>query len=111
MKNGNPGILVSLLVMLAVIGIGVWLSDDNKSSSSSSSSSSYSTSGYSSSSKSNYNSGGGGYRSSYWYDSKDTQKKKADATLRKYYDVDDNGHILGPKEGTIRNGKPYKKTK
>ena len=101
---------VGVLVIAACIG-------DNKSSNSSSNKS---TSGYSTSENSTEksNTGGssgytnnGGYRSSYWYDSPSTAKKKADDTLKKYYDVDKDGHILGPKEGTIRNGKPYHKTK
>ena len=50
----------------------------------------------------------GGYHSSYWYDSKETRKKKADDTLNKYYERDENGNLTR-KEGTIVNGKPYHK--
>ena len=46
-----------------------------------------------------------GYHSSYWYDSKETRKRKADETLKKYYNIDDEGHITGAKESTVRNGK------
>ena len=49
-----------------------------------------------------------GYRSSYWYDTPEVSKQKADDTLRKYYNVDEDGHITGKKEGTIVNGRPYK---
>lgn len=50
----------------------------------------------------------GGYHSSYWYDSKETRKRKADDTLSKYYERDENGNLT-KKEGTIVNGKPYHK--
>ena len=50
----------------------------------------------------------GGSRSSYWYDDSATAKQKADDTLKKYYNVDKDGHISGQKKGTIRNGKVVK---
>jgi hypothetical protein len=46
-----------------------------------------------------------GNRSSYWYDDSATQKQKAVDTLKKYYNVDKDGHITGQKRGSIRNGK------
>ena len=115
MKNGSLGILVPLLLILSVIGIGVALSNNDNSTdkhtSTSSSTSNNTSNNTSYNTSNNTKSNGGGYRSSYWYDDSATAKRKADDTLKKYYDVDKDGHILGPKEGTIRNGKPYKKTK
>lgn len=109
--------LLALLCVGAVIAIGVSLSSSSDSKSSTSnttttgsySSNSYSSKGYSSGGS---NSGGGnsGNRSSYWYDSPEVRKKKADDTLMKYYEYDENGNLT-KKEGTIVNGKPYHKTK
>lgn len=120
--KGSNSIWLSLIAFVGVLIIAACIGDGK----SSKSNNNKSTSGYSTSENSieKSNNGGsnngstnggytngGGYRSSYWYDSPSTAKKKADDTLKKYYDVDKDGHILGPKEGTIRNGKPYHKTK
>lgn len=110
--------LLALLCVGAVIAIGVSLSsssDSKSSTSSTTTTSSYSNkSSYSSNGSSVSNSGGsysgGGNRSSYWYDSPSVRKKKADDTLMKYYEYDENGNLT-KKEGTIVNGKPYHKTK
>lgn len=114
--------LLALLCVGAVIAIGVSLSSSSDSKSSTSnttttgsySSNSYSSNSYSSKSYSSggSSSGGGnsGNRSSYWYDSPEVRKKKADDTLMKYYEYDENGNLT-KKEGTIVNGKPYHKTK
>ena len=121
--KGSNSIWLSLIAFVGVLIIAACIGDGK----SSKSNNNKSTSGYSTSENSTEKSNtggsnnggstnggytnGGGYRSSYWYDSPSTAKKKADDTLKKYYDVDKDGHILGPKEGTIRNGKPYHKTK
>lgn len=34
---------------------------------------------------------------------------KSYGSLNDYYEISDDGHIIRPKEGTIRNGKPYHK--
>ena len=83
----------------------------------------YSGVGSSSNSKSSYNGSSSGYtsskydndvhvnkKSSYWYDSPSERKRKADETLMKYYEYDENGNLV-KKEGTIVNGKPYHKSK
>lgn len=116
MRKNNVGAISGLIIFLAVIAAGVALSGHSDSDKSSADTHYTPASTTTNTNKSSYSSNGsyssgGGYRSSYWYDSESTRKKKADDTLKKYYDVDDDGHILGPKEGTIRNGKPYHATK
>lgn len=107
--------LLALLCIGAVIAIGISLSSSSDSESSTSNTTT--TGSYSSYSSKSYSSGGSssgggnsGNRSSYWYDSPEVRKKKADDTLMKYYEYDENGNLT-KKEGTIVNGKPYHKTK
>ena len=106
--KGSNSIWLSLIAFVGVLIIAACIGDGKSSKSNNNKSTSGSNNG--GSTNGGYTNGGG-YRSSYWYDSPSTAKKKADDTLKKYYDVDKDGHILGPKEGTIRNGKPYHKTK
>lgn len=106
----NMGVIIVGLVLVMVL-VSVFSNDDSTENTSAtegwneyhSKSSSYSTS---------YNSGNtshsSGNRSSYWYDSPEVRKKKADDTLMKYYEYDENGNLT-KKEGTIVNGKPYHK--
>lgn len=90
MKNDGNALAKSILILIALAIFGLFSaifdSDDEKE-------------------KTEIN---GGYHSSYWYDSKETRKKKADDTLSKYYERDENGNLT-KKEGTIVNGKPYRK--
>lgn len=39
-------------------------------------------------------------RSSYWYDDSETRRQKADATLDKYYERDENGNLVKRKNNT-----------
>lgn len=41
-----------------------------------------------------------GNHSPYWYDTSEVQREKADSTLRKYYEVDENGHIIKKKDSS-----------